>query len=76
MQSLNEMAKLVIVKYGVGGRESLPSDLQKEVRGLDEMIELDMQGNDYYEYYRISEGIDLDVTWNHGEWILKQQNFL
>ena len=39
------------------------------------MMELDMQGNDYYEYYRISEGIDLDVTWNHGEWILKQLNF-
>ena len=42
MKSLKELTKMIIIKNGLGGREDLPIDLQKDLQEMEETIQLYM----------------------------------
>jgi hypothetical protein len=73
MLSLKELTKMVIIKHGLGRREVLPIDLQKDLQRMEETIQLDVVGNNYYEYYRICNNLEFDISWHAGTWTFSQR---
>jgi hypothetical protein len=41
MKSLKELTKMIIIKNGLGGREDLPFNLQKDLHGMEETRQVD-----------------------------------
>ena len=50
--NIREIAKMAVIKHGVGPREELTNTLPEELAEMEEIIMIDMVGNNYYEYYR------------------------
>ena len=73
MKSLEELTKMIIIKNGLGGREDLPIDLQKDLQRMEETIQLDLVGNNYYEYYKIVRYLEFDISWHAGTWTFSQR---
>ena len=57
MKSLNELTKMIIIKNGLGGREDLPIDLQKDLQGMEETILLYM-----YLVFLVSMQMNIDTN--------------
>ena len=73
MKSLEELTKMIIIKNGLGGREDLPINLQKDLQEMEETILLDLVGNNYYEYYRVVDCLEFDISWHAGTWTFSQR---
>ena len=57
MKSLKELTKMIIIKNGLGGREDLPIDLQKDLQRMEETIQLDM-----YLVFLVSMQMNIDTN--------------
>ena len=57
MKSLKELTKMIIIKNGLGGREDLPIDLQKDLQGMEETIQLYM-----YLVFLVSMPMNIDTN--------------
>ena len=57
MKSLKELTKMIIIKNGLGGREDLPIDLQKDLQGMEETIQLYM-----YLVFLVSMQMNIDTN--------------
>ena len=73
MQTLRERALSTILKYGIGPRIILPKPLQKEIESMEETIQLDLVGSNYYEYHRVLDCLEFDISWHVGTWTLSQR---
>ena len=56
-----------VVKNGLTGRESLPEELQREVKTMETNIKNNMTGCDYREYLRGAEW-EFEIYWEQGSW--------
>ena len=54
LPSLKELAKVVVVKHGLGRREDLPIDSQIDLQGMEETIQLYM--------YLVSMQMNIDTN--------------
>ena len=73
MKSLEELTKMFIIKHELGRREDLPIDLQNDLQRMEEGIQLDLVGNNYYEYYRVVDCLEFDISWHAGTWTFSQR---
>ena len=73
MKSLEELTKMFIIKHELGRREDLTIDLQKDLQRMEETIQLDLVGNNYYEYYKIVRYLEFDISWHAGTWTFSQR---
>ena len=57
MKSLEELTKMIIIKNGLGGREDLPINLQKDLQEMEETIQLYM-----YLVFLVSMQMNIDTN--------------
>jgi hypothetical protein len=67
MKSLRELAKTAVVKHGVGQRDQLPENLQKELEKVEEAVRSSITGQMFYQFY-VVRPIEFDIGWNNGTW--------
>ena len=67
MKSLRELAKMAVLKLGLGSEESIPFTVSEEIRLMNDAIRADMTGRGYHEYY-VEGSIEFDIDWSEGCW--------
>ena len=67
MKSLKEVAKMAVLKLGLGGEESIPVSVRKELELMEKKIVEKMTGRGYHPY---DGSLDFDVSWTGGCWRL------
>ena len=67
MRSLKELAKLAVLKLGLGDEECIPVTVREELRCMEEAIRADMTGWGYHEY-SFEGSLEFDIAWSGGCW--------
>jgi hypothetical protein len=67
MKSLKELAKMAVLKQGLGSEECIPLTVREELELMEEAIRADMTGRGYHEYY-VEESLEFDINWSEGCW--------
>ena len=62
MKTLEEIAVMTILKFGIPFREALPAKLIDKIQAIDGT----MTGRDNYEFYRSMNSQEFDISWNQG----------
>ena len=70
MKTLQEMAVLTILKFGIRYKEIVPTIIQNEIDTVEHTIRSSLTGSEYYEYYRVKDCLEFDISWRHGTWTL------
>jgi hypothetical protein len=65
--TLRELAKTAVIKHGSGPRHQLPHNLRLELEDIEGLIEMNMSGDDFYEYY-VPDSYGFDIHWLSGSW--------
>ena len=68
MKTLQEMAVLTILKFGIRYKEIVPTLIQNEIGTVKRMIRSSLTGSEYYECYRVKDCLEFDISWRHGAW--------
>ena len=68
MRSLKELAKLAVLKLGLGDEECIPVTVREELRCMEEAIRADMTGWGYHKYSRGEMSLEFDISWSRGCW--------
>ena len=68
MKTLQEMAVLTILKFGIRYKEIVPTLIQNEIGTVERMIRSSLTGSEYYECYRVKDCLEFDISWRHGAW--------
>ena len=67
------MAVMTIVKFGIRYKNALPVKLHDWIDAMERTIRLSMTGTNYYEFYRVKECLEFDISWNQGTWTFVQR---
>ena len=62
MESLRKMSLAAVIKFGIGPRADLPSDLPVELEAKEEFIQDNMTGN-FVEHGNFWGDVSLDISW-------------
>ena len=73
MKTLQETAVMTILKFGIPYEEILPRLLQNEIDTVEHIIRRRLTGSDYYEYHRVKDCLEFDISWNKGTWTFVQR---
>ena len=73
MKTLQEIAVMTILKFGIPYRKTLPPILQNEIDTLEHTICRTCTGSDYYEAYRVHNCLNFDISWSYGTWTFVQR---
>ena len=74
MKTLQEMAILTILKFGIRYKEIVPTLLQNEIDTVEHTIRRSLTGSDCYEYFRVKQCLEFDISWRHGIWTFVQRD--
>ena len=74
MKTLQEMAILTILKFGIRYKEIVHTLLQNEIDTVEHTIRRSLTGSEYYEYFRVNKCLEFDISWRHGTWTLVQRD--
>ena len=74
MKTLQEMAVLTILKFGIRYKEIVPTLIQHEIDTVERTIRNSLTGSEYYEYYRVKDCLEFDISWRHGTWTFVQRD--
>ena len=69
MKTLQEMAILTILKFGIRYKEIVPTLLRNEIDTVEHTIRRSLTGSDCYEYFRVKQCLEFDISWRHGTWM-------
>ena len=73
MKTLQEIAVMTILKFGIPYRKTLPPILQDEIDTLEHTVRRTCTGSDYYEAYRVHNCLNFDISWSYGTWTFVQR---
>ena len=73
MKTLQETAIITVLKFGIRYKEIVPTLLQNEIDTVEHMIRRKLTGSNYYEYHRVIECLEFDISWNKGTWTFVQR---
>ena len=68
MKSLQQLAKLTLLKHGLGDEACIPVTVREELRCMEEAIRADMTGWGYHKYSRGEMSLEFDISWSRGCW--------
>ena len=70
MKTLQEMAILTVLKFGIRYKEIVLTLIQNKIDAVERTILHSLTGSEYYEYYRVIDCLEFDISWRHGTWTL------
>ena len=73
MNTLQEIAVMTIVKFGIRFREALPEQLVDRISAIESMIMRGMNGINYCEAYRVRKCLTFDIIWSLWTWTFVQR---
>ena len=73
MNTLEEMAIMTIVKFGIRVEDALPVRLRNRIDAIERMIRDSLTGTNYYEGHRVRKCLEFDISWNQGTWTFAQR---
>ena len=73
MKTLEEIAVMTIIKFGLPFREFLPKKLSARIDAIEGRIRRTMTGTNYYEFYKTMNDQEFDISWKQGTWTFVQR---
>ena len=68
MKSLKELAKMAVLKQGLGSEECIPVTVREELKLMEQAIRKSMTGRGYYDNNDIIRFLEFDIDWSEGCW--------